>query len=537
MSTPNCPNSLSADAILESLERVARVVYYGQPLDSIISLALTEMRLLLQSDRILLGQRIVEAEISELSRRHFVPVMPCGNTGGSSTFPDSSTVKAQKQEGSAKSPSSSQEDILVQDHRRPDYTVSSISIQISHESLAPTVVSCLHQILALEDEWSKCPHIWHETMIVIPLWIDQQMWGTLMVQRFPRFAQEDSSSLGTQKHRFIDSRQELGSELQLIQGMATQLAIAIQQSQLRQALQIQTDTEEQLNHLKEEFLSTISHELRTPMASIKMATEMMDRLLQYATVQPDLQQQLQNYVQILQNETDREIQLINDLLDISRLEANAEPILLNTIDFHVWLPYIVNLVQAGITQAGLQLQCTIDDHLPLLKTDLSYLEGILGELLHNARKYTPPGNTITIEVSTLSPHTPLHSLVLQTHGSTSVPCPTTPPYPSQRLNSLSRRTHATLFTDRFKTIADANESIFSIAVRNFGVTIPPLEYERIFDKFYRIPSTDPWKHPGTGLGLALLKCRVHAIKGLVSVNSDQTATVFTVLLPNLQQGS
>ena len=514
MSTSNCPNPLSADAVLKSLERVATVIGYGQSLDSIFSLALKEIQRLLHSDRILLGKRMVndpELPLSSttLALDHSIEYQSV--SARNSYYPNSCWSRADS-------------------HPTTQRTTTNpfhVSIQIFHESLGPSIASSLHQILVLEYKWLKCSHIWNEAATIVPIWIHGELWGMLINQ--PDQGKGLEPDLKT--YHFIDRTRGVEGELQLLQGMATQLAIAIQQSQLRQTLELQAHHSGHLTQLKDEFLSTISHELRTPLSSIKMATEMMDRTLQHATDPVEMHHKLRKYVQILQNETEREIQLINNLLDLSRLEANAEPILLNTVDLKRWLSNLINLATANITQAGLQLRLTMDPHLSLLRTDLSHLSGILEELLHNATKYTPPGEEISMTVTPSLPQTPLHAVVMQAQHAPASYQPSLPYISALPRQSLSRTTSTTPLLGIAHT--DSERPIVSITVHNSGIMIPATEYDRIFDKFYRIPSNDPWQHSGTGLGLALLKCRVDAIRGVVRVSSDQIGTAFTVMVPNL----
>lgn len=70
-----------------------------------------------------------------------------------------------------------------------------------------------------------------------------------------------------------------------------------------------------------------------------------------------------------------------------------------------------------------------------------------------------------------------------------------------------------------------------LCVSNSGVEIPAAELPRIFDKFYRIPSDDPWKYEGTGLGLALVWRLVRGLKGSIVAQSAEGQTCFTVSLP------
>ncbi|MBD3881071.1 sensor histidine kinase [Phormidium tenue FACHB-886] len=114
--------------------------------------------------------------------------------------------------------------------------------------------------------------------------------------------------------------------------------------------------------------------------------------------------------------------------------------------------------------------------MPLLTTDLSYLERILSELLNNACKYTLPGETISIT-------------------------------------------------------AQATPTLLKLSVSNSGVELPPNELDRIFDRFYRIPSNDPWKHGGTGLGLALVKKLAEQLGGTIEAESAAGELTFILQLP------
>lgn len=522
MSTPNCPQSLSADIILASLERVATAICCGQSLDSVVSLALQELRLRLPSDRIFLGRRLIQVDESTISTIEPIEIEPIEIS--SLGMPASEVNHAPLFSGN---PQTSQSPNISH----------SLYIDISQEVFAEnpaidtTASSPLHPTLALacEAEWNTLPTIWAtKTGWVVPIWVHQQVWGIILVVNphnsisqtvRPRSGIADTPKSVPPENR-TDQNTEYSGDRQLLQGMATQLAIAIQQAKFRQDLQHHTEAASQLNQLKEEFLSTISHELRTPMASIKMATEMMDRTLQ----QGKNQAHIQHYMQILHDETDREIQLINDLLELARLEANIEPLLLNAVDLTIWLPYLLQLISPNTHQNSCKVEFALADNLPWIRTDLTYLEEILGELIHNAQKYTPPDETITVTIAAHAPHSAIHALVAQ--PSSSLLPIASPPSEVPSASTPSSLCQATI---------DPEQSVISLTVHNSGISIPTEEYERIFEKFYRIPSTDPWKHSGTGLGLALLKCRVHAIKGAVDVTSDSTGTTFTVIVPNLRQ--
>ncbi|MEX0272138.1 GAF domain-containing protein [Leptolyngbyaceae cyanobacterium UHCC 1019] len=130
-------------------------------------------------------------------------------------------------------------------------------------------------------------------------------------------------------------------EIRLVQQVANQCAIALRQARLYQAAQAQVEELEKLNRLKDDFLSTVSHELRTPMSSIKMATHMLEIVLKQAGLLDIESSPAVRYFKILQDECQREIGLVNDLLDLARLDAETEPLMPTTIDFQLWLPTMI----------------------------------------------------------------------------------------------------------------------------------------------------------------------------------------------------
>jgi len=277
-------------------------------------------------------------------------------------------------------------------------------------------------------------------------------------------------------------------ELSDAKTIADQCAITIHQAQLYQQVQdlnahlerqVQERTAElqqkmqelqRLNILKDDFLSTVSHELRTPMANIKMAIHMLK--------QSPMEARQERYLKILENECTRETELINDLLDLQRLEAGVESAGLEVLHLNSWLPSVIEPFQSRTLQRQQTLRVEYPTNLPSLSSDRAWLERILVELLNNAYKYTPDGGEILLSVS---------------------------------FNTLPEPT---------VTFRVTNEA-----------RIPSTELPRIFDKFYRISNSDPWKQGGTGLGLALVKKLVERLKGQISVESENGLTTFIVELP------
>jgi signal transduction histidine kinase len=280
-------------------------------------------------------------------------------------------------------------------------------------------------------------------------------------------------------------------DIRLVQQVANQCAIAIRQARLFQAAQAQVKELERLNQLKDDFLSTVSHELRTPMTNIKLAIQMLEVVLKQTGVLEDTTQRASKYFSILQSECRREICLINDLLDLSRLESGSESLDLSSIDLFTWIPSITQSFVERAHSHQQRLLLDIEPTLPTITSDRSHLERILSELLQNACKYTPSGETISVSAQV------------------------------QDVEEHESETDAGM----------SPQKIISFSVCNTGVEISPEERSRIFEKFYRIPNNDPWQHGGTGLGLALATKLTAHLGGTLTVLSTPDQTCFKVEFP------
>ena len=291
-------------------------------------------------------------------------------------------------------------------------------------------------------------------------------------------------------------------EVRLVKQVANQCAIALRQARLHETTQAQVRELELLNQLKDDFLSTVSHELRSPMTTIRMAVQRLEDVL--GVVNLDLQAEPNTdgllsqlnvskaigYLQILRKECQREINLINDLLDLTRLEAETAPGIVQEVVLQTWVPQVVEPFKERTQQQQQQLQIEISTQLTPFTTNPAVLERILTELLQNACKYTPPGETITISVQ--------------------------PDKTDNAVSGVPYLSPAVLLT-----------------VSNSGVEISESDRAHIFEKFYRIPNGDPWKHGGTGLGLALVKRLVAQLSGSIEVLSGAEIVCFAVKLPVL----
>lgn len=265
-----------------------------------------------------------------------------------------------------------------------------------------------------------------------------------------------------------------------------------------QQLELQMSELQRLNELKDDFLATTSHELRTPLSSIKLAICMLEALLNEQE-QPIAQesakfQSISRYLEVMRAQCDQELKLVNSLLDMRSLDADAYPFNVTSIQLQLLLPDIAEAFQDRVTQQQQALKVVVPPDMPPILSDASSLTRIVSELLHNACKYTPANGQIQLTAQ----------LVEAAPPAAPESCLTSP---------------------------DVLASSVDIAVSNSGVAIPSDELVRIFDPFYRIPSNDPWKHGGTGLGLSLVKKLVTHLQGTITVTSAQNLTTFTIQLP------
>ncbi|MBD3884553.1 PAS domain-containing protein [Phormidium tenue FACHB-886] len=305
----------------------------------------------------------------------------------------------------------------------------------------------------------------HFTILACPIVDDQGVLGDLWLFK----PQQDAFS---------------ESEIRLVQQVTNQCAIAIRQARLYQASQVQIQEMKKLDQLKDSFLSTTSHELRSPVTNIRMALRMLKIALEQerAAVEEATKLEKRNtvdrYLNISDTECNREISLINDLLDLQRFEAGEHPLSMEPIRLHDWLPQVVAPFHERARDRQQTFQIDLPSTLPILISNPATLERILTELFNNACKYTPQNGQITVTIQ-------------------------------------------------------AQPDSIQIQISNTSEKISANELTHIFDKFYRIPNADPWKQGGTGLGLALVQKLIKHLGSTIAVEGTAGQLHFTLELPLL----
>ena len=217
--------------------------------------------------------------------------------------------------------------------------------------------------------------------------------------------------------------------------------------------------ERELDRMKTEFVSQVSHELRTPLTAIKGFTE----VLLDGEAGPVNSEQTE-FLGIVKSNVDRLVALIDDLLDIARIEGGRIELKLRPVDLRAAIDEVVTTMRPLVDGKHQVLTVDVPANLPPARADHDRLVQVLTNLLSNAYKYTPAGGTLRI---------------------TAEPC----------------------------------EASLRVAVHDSGIGISAEDQQRLFTRFYRVDSSLSREAGGTGLGLAIVKSIVELHGGAVEVAS------------------
>jgi PAS domain S-box-containing protein len=230
------------------------------------------------------------------------------------------------------------------------------------------------------------------------------------------------------------------------------------------------------NQARSQFLATMSHELRTPLASIIGFSEM---LLEDMIEGEVGQQQRENLERILDN-SEHLLELINDVLDLSKIEAGRMPLDYRQVKVPELLSLVTKQIQSLAVAHNLDLRAEVGEGVSTLETDQRKLHQILLNLLSNAIKFTEQGAVI-------------------------------------------------LSTARI-SLPDQREGI-AFTVMDTGIGISPDVQKHIFEPFYQADMSYTRKVGGTGLGLAIVSQLTTLLGGSISLKSTPEGSSFTVMLP------
>jgi signal transduction histidine kinase len=250
---------------------------------------------------------------------------------------------------------------------------------------------------------------------------------------------------------------------------------------LMQGVAHDVTAEMEIDRAKTEFVSLASHQLKTPLTAIKWLAE---TLLQQEpkTLTPD---QI-GYVSKIQEESRLMMSMINDLLNISRIELGRLAIHLEELDVCEVASTVITEQQHSIDEKALHFNFMCDTELPHMIADRNLVRTVFQNLISNAIKYTPKGGTVECEIT---------------------------PGGAKR------------------------ETIF-IRVMDTGIGIPKAERDRVFEKLHRASNAQALVPDGTGLGLYVIKIIANQVAGDITFESTEgKGTTFYVSLPLRWQGT
>jgi signal transduction histidine kinase len=246
----------------------------------------------------------------------------------------------------------------------------------------------------------------------------------------------------------------------LLQTFATQSALAIQNARLFREIEDKSRQIEAANRHKSEFLANMSHELRTPLNAIIGFSEVLgERLF------GELNEKQAEYTEDILSSGRHLLSLINEILDLSKVEAGRMELELNTFDLPLAIDNARTFVRERAAKHGIGLDVTVDERLGDFVGDERKIKQILLNLLSNAVKFTPEGGRIGIKAR-------------QVDGSV------------------------------------------EISVIDTGIGISPEDQARIFEEFRQVGGDYAHKTEGTGLGLTLAKKFVELHGGKIWVESE-----------------
>jgi signal transduction histidine kinase len=275
-----------------------------------------------------------------------------------------------------------------------------------------------------------------------------------------------------------------------------------------------------LNELKSNFVSSVSHELRSPIASVRLMAESLER---GKVADPEKQHE---YFSFIVQECRRLSSLIENVLDFSRIEQGRKQYEFEPTDLLALTRQTVQLMETYAIERDVQLRLqlndaatltatpqlsTIDHHLSnyQLPADGKALQQALVNLIDNALKHSPKGDTVTVGLEVQSPKPKVQS-------QQSAPCAT------------HHATRTTIHAPR----STLHAPLVLLWVEDHGSGIPPSEQQKIFERFYRSGSELRRQTQGVGIGLSIVKHIVEAHGGKVVVRSAVgQGSRFTIELP------
>jgi signal transduction histidine kinase len=245
------------------------------------------------------------------------------------------------------------------------------------------------------------------------------------------------------------------------------------------------------NKIKGEFLANVSHELRTPLNSIIGFAEVLEDTLKDRTGPVD--EKRKRYIRNIIVSSRHLLDLINDLLDLAKIEAGRMEVHPTAINIGDMVEGLVNLIRPQAEKRRIELRMQLSPSVPLVTTDAGKCQQVLFNFLSNAVKFTPEGGQVTVATEQSGPPP-----MMQRGGK---------PDP---------------------------EGWIKISVTDTGPGIAPEDQDRIFEKFTQLDSTVTREHGGTGLGLTISRQLAEMLHGEITLVSEKgNGATFSIIIPRV----
>lgn len=231
---------------------------------------------------------------------------------------------------------------------------------------------------------------------------------------------------------------------------------------------INEDAKDTLEQAHLDFISTVSHELRTPLTSIRGFADTL--LSSYERLTPE---QRNKFLQIIKEQSNRLINLVENLLTVSKMQSNKELMVYKMTDVLPFVDFSIQIVKNQYKKHKYVIN--YEKNLPKILVDTDKFQQIMINLIDNASKYSEEGSTVTIDIG-----------------------------------------------------QNFQKNTLNITVKDEGIGIKEDDIKKIFNKFSRIDSPLTRKIQGNGLGLYITKTLVEKMNGEISVKSSSNGSEFTI---------
>lgn len=290
-----------------------------------------------------------------------------------------------------------------------------------------------------------------------PIALSENFFGFIEIFREAEFSTEDTTCFQT---------------------LAQQVSLPLKSATLYEIKEQTNKKLERLERLKSEFISIVSHELRTPLTAIKNA---LDIILSGKT--GNLTEHMDKFINMAKRNSIRLSGIINDLLDLSKIEAGKMDFKFETINIESVIEYVKSSLDEMAKEKNLIFKTTIEDNAAEIYADSHRLEQVLTNLVSNAIKFTPDGGQVEIRTSVVD---------------------------SNDIN------HVEIFDTELKQL---HGKYLLVCVKDNGIGISPENLAHVFDKFAQIENSLSRKVGGSGLGLPIARQLMEAHNGIIWCNS------------------